>query len=200
MCYNLKTSIIAFCIGIISSIFLLLKNNNLKTIGVFTVVITMVQFIEAFIYYFKDKYYKNFIKTLSIILSFQALSFILSYYYFNKEINYLWFLLYFIIFTSVIFLTVSKNFKTPDNYKCMNWKFLELNKYISYLLITMYFTLFIYMFSHKSNEIKLYALVLFITFIYSYFFSNHKNSPSLWCLTSALSTPIYILINKLLIK
>ena len=79
----------------------------------------------------------------------------------------------------------------------MNWDFLNKNNMISNSLFAMYITLFIWFFSNDSKKINNYAVTLFITCVYSNLISSHENSPSLWCLTSAVSTPIFILYNQL---
>lgn len=198
MCYNLTASICAFLIGTTSGLYLLSKqNNDLKIIGFFVLVITMIQLIEACIYYFKNKHSKFFTRILSLLLGFQGLSIILATYYFTNKINYYWFGLFITIFLIILFSTLSSSFKTSNNYKYMNWDFLNKNKMISNSLFAMYISLFIWGFSNDSKKINNYFVTLFITCIYSYLISSHKNSPSLWCLTSVVSTPIFILYNQL---
>ena len=79
--------------------------------------------------------------------------------------------------------------------KCLKWNFLESNSNISIGLSLMYFAMFLWIFTQSdSNYIKYVGFVLLGTFIFSYFvLSGKANSPSIWCLSSAIAAPLFLL-------
>ena len=116
--------------------------------------------------------------------------FFYSKYFYQKNILfYLTLIISILIFSQ----TLKKDFNYKRNNKCLNWKFLD-NKIISTTLPLMYFSIFLIL---DNNTIyREYRTFLLITLIFSYFIRPIKNSPSMWCLTSALVTPLFYYYKK----
>ena len=76
-----------------------------------------------------------------------------------------------------------------------------MNNNTTNVLSIMYFLMFIWYYNNKitlSNDISTKyinntGILFFITFIVSYFLINMKNSPSFWCMISAIVAPIFII-------
>ena len=192
MCFNLKSSIISFSIGTLTGLYLFItKENELKTIGLFIVIVTLIQLVEALIYYYENKNYRAFTKILSILLSLQGIGLMMANNIFNQtKTSLIWVIFFLFISLNVIILSLAKSFKNPDKFTCMNWDFIGLNKVLSKFLAIMYISLFIWMFTRDSPIYRKYGLLLLLTFIYSYTIQTKDNSPSVWCLTSAIASPI----------
>lgn len=193
MCINLQTSILAFLVGEISGLFLI--KNNQKHIGIFIMFYTIIQLIEAIMYYYKDNY-KLYSKLLSIFLSLQGIVLMLAS---KQNVNSFWFIIFSIIaFTNIIY-TTSKHFKASDTNTCddcLNWDFLNMNNITSKLLFVMYILIYIWFFT-RGTKINIYfGILLLLTYIFSYYLENVKNSPSMWCMTSAFAGPIAVLLSK----
>jgi hypothetical protein len=194
MCINLKTSISAFIIGELSGLYLIL--NNQKNIGIFVMFYTIIQLIEAFMYYYKNNY-KLYSRLLSIFLSLQGLVIILS----SNNIESIWFLIFGIISLINIIYTLSDHFKTSEINTCndcLNWDFLNMNKLISILLAIMYFLIYVWVFTRNIKFYNLFGILLLLTYIFSYYLKNIKNSPSMWCMTSAFAGPIAVILSKII--
>jgi hypothetical protein len=194
MCINLQTSIVAFLVGEISGFFLI--KNNQKHIGIFIMFYTIIQLIEAFMYYYKNNY-KLYSKLLSIFLSLQGLVLMLVS---EQKYDSIWFIIFTIIaFTNIIY-TTSKNFKAPNTNTCndcLNWDFIGMNNITSKLLFIMYIGIFLWFFTRDTKINIYFGFLLFLTYIFSYYLKNIKNSPSMWCMTSAFVGPIVVMISKL---
>ena len=66
----------------------------------------------------------------------------------------------------------------------------------------MYAIMFIWLFSKKTPRFKNISIdfinnsrnIFVCTLIISYFLLNYKNSPSIWCLSSAIVAPLFLII------
>ncbi len=188
MCINFETSMIAFLIGEISGFILFLSNNIYKKyIGLFIMFFSLVQILEALIYKGYD-YNGIFSKILLINLGLQGTIF---FYLINKidptQKIYLYICgIISIIIISRIFFT---DFKKASINTCLKWNFMDnINKKI---LNIMYLLIFLYSFTSNIYFITISALILLITYIISCIIKN-ENSPSMWCLFSALVSPLII--------
>ena len=208
MCINYETSLASFLIGELSGLALILFNcseTDTKSIdyekifiGLFVMFYTMIQFFELRIYQTNnsDMIAK---KLLLLNLGFQGLLFfvLMSLLY---KINgiYIWIcgLVSFIIVIETIFGFDSQNIELTK-FKCLKWNFMKNDK-ISLSLGLMYLTMFFWIFVEpNSNFIKYIGFVLLFTLVLSYFIFNNiytnVNSPSIWCLSSAIAAPLFIL-------
>ena len=196
MCVNFETSITAFIIGTISGILLYLQGvPEKKVIGLFIVFFSMVQLFEALIY---KGYDTNGIlsKLLYLNLGFQGFFIFLLFwlYSFKNVMAYL-------VLTGIIALYFMVNvFYQPFNKAqlntCLTWNFIR-EYYSEKLLQIMYALLFLYLFYKQTNKpIRNAGFVLLLTCIISVTFTliNLQNRPSIWCLTSALAGPLFLLI------
>lgn len=192
MCFNLKSSIISFSIGTLTGSYLFFtKVNEFKVIGFFILVVTLIQLVEALIYHYENRHYRMFTKILSILLSLQGIALMMANNIFNQvKTSLIWVILFLFITLNVVILSLAKSFKNPDKFTCMNWDFINLNKLLSKFLGVMYILLFVWMFTRTSKIYNYYGLLLLLTFIYSYFIQTKENSPSVWCLASAVASPI----------
>lgn len=208
MCINYETSLASFLIGELSGLALILFNcseTDTKSIdyekifiGLFVMFYTMIQFFELRIYQTNnsDMIAK---KLLLLNLGFQGLLFfvLMSLLY---KINgiYIWIcgLVSFIIVIETIFGFDSQDIELSES-KCLKWNFMKNDK-ISLSLGLMYLTMFFWIFVEpNSNFIKYIGFVLLFTLVLSYFIFNNiytnVNSPSIWCLSSAIAAPLFIL-------
>jgi hypothetical protein len=194
MCINYETSILSFLIGNIYGWKLYTSNiKEQKVIGLFSMFISIIQLIEAIIYISNNKNYKNLNRLLAIFLGLQGffIYFIHDKYFNDKNILYYITLLISLI---IIIISLNKQFNSGEKkYNCVDWNFLNNHKIISDLLYVMYGSIYILLSRNKIYNI--YSLFLIITYIFSYFIKPIKNTPSMWCLSSALVTPIYYYLN-----
>ena len=197
MCINFETSIISFFIGQIYGYKLFTSNiKKNKVIGLFSMFISIIQLIEAIIYISNNKMYKNFNRLLAIFLGLQG--FFVYYIHnriFNKK-NKNKNILYYInllISLTIIIVALNNNFNSGEKKGCIDWIFLDNHKIISRLLMIMYISIFILFVQNKIYH--KYTIYLIITLLVSYLIKPIKNSPSMWCLSSALVTPIYYYFN-----
>ena len=161
MCVNLKTSIIAYLIGTISSL-LLIQNNNKekKNIGYYILFFTCVQLFEALIYYNNKTIYS---RLLLINLGFQGLVTTT-----NEGMKWVFFL---------------------DN---------NISSVIGFMYVLMFALTFHY--NNQFNYINKFSILVFLTFIISYNidkinpFICNINKASIWCLSSAIISPIILLL------
>jgi hypothetical protein len=210
MCINFETSLMSFLIGELSGLSLILFNyckteteTETKSIdyekifiGLFVMFYTLVQFCELKIYQTNNNdSIAN--KLLVLNLGFQGLLFfvLMSLIY---KINGIYILICGLVSIIIIIETIfgTTNIKLTES-KCLRWEFME-NKQIYLSLGLMYFMIFFWVFVEpNSNFIKYVGFVLLFTLIFSYFIFNniytYVNSPSIWCLSSAIAAPLFIL-------
>jgi hypothetical protein len=196
MCINFETSVSAFIIGTTSGILLYLQGQPEKrVIGLFIVFFSMVQLFEALIYKGYDTN-GTLSKLLYLNLGFQGFFFFLLFwmYSFKNAVPYL-------VITGIIalYFTVSLFYKTFNKAQmgtCLTWNFIH-DYYSQHLLQIMYGLLFLYLFYKQDNKtIRNAGFVLLFTCIISVaaILINLQNRPSIWCLTSALAGPLFLLI------
>lgn len=198
MCVNLKTSIIAYLIGTISSL-LLIQNNNKekKNIGYYILFFTCVQLFEALIYYNNKTIYS---RLLLINLGFQGLVYALSL---NNCIpinrNYIY--IFIMISLYISYRALQSNFQKATTDGAMKWVFF-LDNNISSVIGFMYVLMFALTFHYNNqfNYINKFSILVFLTFIISYNidkinpFICNINKASIWCLSSAIISPIILLL------
>lgn len=196
MCVNLPTSIISFLIGTISGVYLVLNEKvsvEKKVIGFFIICISLVQLIEACLYYFDESYYNILIRLLSICLGLQGfVIYFASKLMLNVPISNVLYYTIILISISITFLSLNAKFVIDKKTKCLNWTFLDKNKYIGDLLYIMYALIFYLLI--KIEKFRIYGYMLAITYFISYMLKPLKNSPSAWCISSALISPLVILL------
>ena len=193
MCINLETSIIAFCIGMISGI-KLTNNANMETrlIGKFIMFYTMVQLFEAIIYY---KNTKPTSMLLLLNLGFQGLFFILLL---NDMIplNKIYIIITTMIALFICYKTFHPEFKEATTTDGMKWNFNDTET--STALAIMYITMFLSVIENNMilDNLNKLGVLLFVTFVISYSINGifcQVNKPSIWCLSSAIAAPIMML-------
>jgi hypothetical protein len=108
-------------------------------------------------------------------------------------------IIYLIICGLVSFIIILEIFTNPTDITLnensgLKWNFMT-NKNISINLGIMYFTIFFWIFTQSiSNFIKYIGVILLSTFIFSYYLQSIKiNSPSIWCMSSAIVAPLFLL-------
>ena len=192
MCINLTTSIVAFLIGEISGFILTRFNNEKRAIGIFIMLYSLVQLCEALIYYnIKDvKIVKDVSRVLLIDLGLQGTVFFTAINYFFK-VNPIYFIICGFISLYSIWKAFINKFISASYGKCLKWNFMSYD--INILLVIMYFLIFLWMITSTSYILRITSFILIFTFLISYIFPGN-NSPSMWCLTSAIVAPIVIFI------
>lgn len=198
MCINFETSITAYIIGTISSALLVLRGSNERKIMGFTIMFfSIVQLCEALIY---KGYDINGIvsKILLINLGLQGFVYFIMTYYYSKKINkslYVFLIVSSIIALTIIYNALHFNFSKAELNKCLTWNFI--NNTIMYLLQFMYLSMFIHFFFFQSNLFIIQSgFILLMTCIISVLLhlQNNYNTPSIWCLTSTLAGPLFLLL------
>lgn len=199
MCINFETSISSFIIGLISGIILKLQNSEKKNIGKFVIFFSLIQLFEAIIYKQKNKQ-KIYSKLILLNLGYQGFiffHFMSKSHYVKKEYKTISLLIATIMTLYVIklddFVKIDKKLSCIDKEGCLTWNFME-DKNIRNLLGLMYFIMFMWIFTSNDEKLFKIGILLLSTYIFSYFNKNISNSPSFWCMTSAIISPIFIMI------
>lgn len=200
MCINFETSISSFIIGLISGIILQLqKDNGKKNIGRFVIFFSLIQLFEAIIYKQKNKQ-KIYSKMILLNLGYQGFMFFYfmsKSHHVRKEYKTISLLIAIIINLYVIklddFVKIDKKFLCIDKEGCLTWNFME-DKNINILLGLMYFVMFMWLFTSNDEKNFKIGILLLSTFIFSYCNKNISNSPSFWCMTSAIISPLFLMI------
>ena len=198
MCINLETSIFAFIIGGISGLILTTLSKERRLIGLFVMFYSLIQFLEANIYYLGSDPSSIYSRLILINLGLQGLVFFILM---NQifVINNFYLISCAIISIYTIYQALSTNFKKVEISKCLTWNFMNKNYYSLFL---MYAIMFIWLFSKKTPRFKNISIdfinnsrnIFVCTLIISYFLLNYKNSPSIWCLSSAIVAPLFLII------
>ena len=198
MCINLETSIFAFIIGGISGLILTTLSKERRLIGLFVMFYSLIQFLEANIYYLGSDPSSIYSRLILINLGLQGLVFFILM---NQIfiINNFYLISCAIISIYTIYQALSSNFKKVEISKCLTWNFMNKNYYSLFL---MYAIMFIWLFSKKTPRFKNISIdfinnsrnIFVCTLIISYFLLNYKNSPSIWCLSSAIVAPLFLII------
>jgi hypothetical protein len=189
MCVNLQTSIIAFIVGIVCGLILATEDNEKRALGIFIMFYSFVQLCEAYIYYFGKDETKLASKLLLINLGLQGIVyFILISYY--VQVNTLFFLICGLVSLLVTFKATERNFKAANIETCMKWNFMD--NITSYSLIIMYITIITYSQLSSNKIINISGKYFILTYILAYLMQG--NGPSLWCLSSAITSPLLLLL------
>ena len=118
-------------------------------------------------------------------------------HYVRKEYKMIALLIAIIITLYVIklddFVKINKKLSCIDKEGCLTWNFIE-DKNINILLGLMYFIMFMWIFTNNDKKIFKVGVLLLSTFIFSYYTKNISNSPSFWCMTSSIISPLFIII------
>lgn len=202
MCVNYQTSLAAFIFGEITGLILIFDQDKSSTnydkifIGLFVMFYSLIQFFELMLYLNKSNENNQIYKKMLLLnLGFQGLVFFLLASYIYK-INSI----YLIICGLVSFLIILSAFQnnieisfTETN--CLRWDFLTNLPNASISLGLMYAIIFLWIFTESNSEyIKYVGFILLGTFLFSYFIlSGKSNSPGLWCLSSAIAAPLFLL-------
>lgn len=202
MCVNYQTSLAAFVIGEITGLILIFDQDKSSTnydkilIGLFVMFYSLIQFLELMLYLNNSNENNQIYKKMLVLnLGFQGLVFFLLASYIYKVNS-----IYLIICGLVSFLIILSVFEndigisfTESN--CLKWDFLIDSSNIRISLGLMYFIIFLWIFVEANSDyIKYIGFVLLGTFIFSYYILSGKaNSPGLWCLSSAIAAPIFLL-------
>lgn len=201
MCINAETSLGALLLGIFTGTILIIDQESNKLdyekilIGIFVIFFSLIQLFEYKIYLNKHEQniiYKNL---LLLNLGFQGLVFfiLMSFIY---KINGIYLLICGLTsFIIIIEIIINQVEITLNETKCVNWDFMSNNNHISKLLFIMYFVMFFWIFVEpNSNYLKYIGYIFLSTLIFSYFIQDYKiNKPSIWCLTSAIAAPFFLL-------
>jgi hypothetical protein len=199
MCVNLETSILAFGIGQASGLYLANSTNlEKKMIGLFVMFYSLVQLFEGLIYfngYNSTNTSDWYSRLIMINLGFQGLVFFILMSQ-VQNINSTYILITGLISFFILGFSLSDDFQKADISKgCMKWNFLSQNDFILTILCIMYILIFFWFFTEsKSDYISECGAVLGITFLLSKYFINSTNYPSIWCLSSAISAPIFTIL------
>jgi len=202
MCINYQTSLAAFIFGEITGLILIFDQDKSNTdwekiiVGLFVMFYSLIQFFELGLYLSKsntsNQIYK---KLLALNLGFQGLFFfIIASFIFKINSVYLVIcgLISFLIMISVFENNIDISLTES---KCLKWNFLDSKSNIGISLGLMYFILFLWIFAESnSNYLKYVGFILLGTFLFSYFvIAGRENSPGLWCLSSAIAAPLFLL-------
>jgi hypothetical protein len=205
MCINLKTSISAFLIGVLSSLALIKSNNKENnSVGKFILFYTFVQLFEALIYYNNITIYS---RLLLINIGLHGLVFMIQLNN-NTPINKNYIYICAIISIIIIYKSLKSDFKKATTEGGMKWNFYDedINNIFHIMYILMFGSVYIY--SHKLNNINKFTLLVLFTYIISFYNNFYNvcsinnfdsvcsiNKPSIWCLSSAIIAPIMLLFN-----
>lgn len=192
MCINFETSIVSFSVGILSGVALIQQKGVKRSIGCFTIFFSLVQLCEAIIYYSKRS--RGIMSRLLLLnLGFQGLVFALV---FSLTLGVS--KIFLSIFTTIAIITLwyisrPKGFKNVDVSKncTLLWGFME-DRLIGVLLTLMYAVMFIWIFLQENQCCQRWGMMLFVTMLISYIIQPIHNSPSFWCLSSAIVSPLVL--------
>lgn len=198
MCVNFETSLASFIIGESSGLVLIGSKEKEKIIiGLFVMFYSLIQFFETNIYFGNDTS-SIYSRLLLINLGFQGLIFfvLMTNLY---EINNFYIIISSIISIYIMFEACKTDFSKANIDSCLTWNFM--NNSTSVMLGAMYLLMFIWYYNNKiplstdisTKYINNTGILFFITFIVSYLLLNIKNSPSFWCMISAIVAPIFII-------
>lgn len=196
MCFDAKTSIITFFITVItSSILIMCKNVQLKTIGIFFIHIAIVQLLEFFMW--KDQTCTMSVNNIStsIIPYFVYLQPVIIYIIavlYNPKIYNKWLTIANILYSVYVIYTIltidSDKCTTPDEDGHLGW-----NSKYSILGYVYLIFLFINIFGSFSRKYSIpLAVAVFISFALSRHIFKYRTG-EMWCFFAAF-LPIVILI------
>jgi hypothetical protein len=189
MCINAETSLLSFIIGELCGLTLLTKNKEKQILGTFVMFYSLVQLFEYKIY--KNENINLNSRLLLLNLGFQGLFLFLLLSKFC-EVNKIYIIVCALIALYILYKATKKNFKNATIDNCMEWNFMEND--VSFVLLIMYGILIFWMLTNNCNKYFNEAGYFFVgTLLISYTLTN-KNSPSFWCMSSAILAPIFLLL------
>ena len=198
MCVSFEASVIAFMIGEVSG-YLLFQSKNIiyKAFGLFVMWYSLVQLAEAFIY----KNYNVMLasKLLLFNLFTQGVVLALLLHRYNIADSKLILILMSLIAVYGTYKICQSNFESAiisrDSSSCgkMEWPFIKGNN--GKVLIAMYSLLLYMLLTHENRQINDIGKYFLATLILSYIIPM-KNSPSVWCYSSALVAPYLVYLSK----
>jgi len=195
MCINAETSLISFIIGELCGLLLLTKSKEKQMIGLFIMFYTFVQLFEYNIYTDNNPELNS--RLLLLNLGCQG---ILFFILMNQicDINYLFMILTIITLLFILIKVVNSDFSSASVNTCIKWNFMD--EQISGALTIMYGLLFFWFYTNKHCDIQYDDFInnagYFFTgtALLSFIISNRPNTPSFWCMSSALLAPIMLLL------
>jgi hypothetical protein len=209
MCYSKESSITAFIVGSISSLYLITcsKNNFNKHIGLFLFSVTLMQFAEYLLWYDQKcgLINKTTSKLLPIVLTLQPLAIFVGAYIYNTMNIPLNILILIITILTIIMVyllhlafTLNGNWCTrPNENNSLQWANI---KYIWQLGFLYYGVFIVSPFLFKS---KWRGIMLFLVGLITYLFTRYPNfhtSYSRWCYFSAYTPLLFIIVDIIGIK
>jgi len=185
LCINFQTSVASFAIGATSGTLLSLNPDPQKhAVGLFILFFSFVQLFEALIYKGFDR--KGLVSKL--LLLNLALQGVVFFFLVNS------FGLLFALCCAVALLVGSavffKNFKRAVLNPCLNWAFVD---WMSMLLLWgMYISILFFLLTSTALFYRKIGYILLFTLVVPYVVLPIQmyRSPSIWCLTSALVSPV----------
>jgi hypothetical protein len=195
MCINAQTSLASFMIGEIAGLLLILSGKKEKQmIGLFVIFYSLVQLFEYNIYTNKNISLNS--KLLLLNLVSQGLIFFVLIKNVCDISNIYIYISLFVVLCAIFLMFYTKH-KSASIEKCIEWNFLDTANQI--LLYIMYLSMFHLLFFNKSlynnDFLRKTGYFFLITCIISYIVSQHyPNSPSIWCMSSAILAPALLLI------
>jgi hypothetical protein len=198
MCVNAETSLLSLIIGEMSGLLMYMNNDIDKNMfGLFVMFYTLVQYFEFNMYKYKNIDLNS--RLLLVNLGSQGFIFfiLMSKLY---DVNVMYLIISGFIMIYIISQSLDNNFKKANMYACKNiikdkcnkWEFLT--DKTSSLLGLMYGIMFMWYFTDKRNKfINKTGQYFALTAIVSYLFLKSKNSPSYWCMSSAVLAPIFLI-------
>ena len=193
MCINLQTSIMSFIVGESCGLLLASQGNEKRGIGIFIMFYSFIQLCEAFIYYYGDDKSTIASRLLLICLGLQGIVFfLLTKDFINIDPIYYWVSGLSAIF--IIYKATSINFPQASIDKCIKWNFID--KEVSIALAIMYFTIILSTQITTNKLINISGIYFIATLFISLILSSYTNdnSPSMWCLASAITSPLLLLL------
>lgn len=189
----------SFMIGELAGLYLLFGDESHQSLGIFVIFYTFVQFFEMMIHKYGNNADSMYSKLLLLNLGLQGIVFFICMNrIYNISIQY--FVISALIGMYVFYKINADDFKNAiiTENKCLQWNFMTED--LSYVLTLMYVLIFYFMFSNKSSKydstvfIDKAGIYFLITAVISFVIYNKKNSPSIWCLSSAILAPILTII------
>jgi hypothetical protein len=196
MCINFKTSIGAFAVGTIAGLILVTSGNKEKiAIGTFVIFYTFVQLCEALIYTNNLEIYS---KLLLLNLGFHGLVFTILL---NTITPIHKFFIYAFVFIAAftLYKILQPDFKKATIEGGMKWNFKD--NFTDVVLTIMYTLMFlvVYFYRNKFDIVNKFAILLLVLSLTSRLIMTlypnlicGNNKPSIWCLASAVASPIML--------
>jgi len=209
MCYNKNISIITFCIMIVSSIILFIRNyQNDRWFAIFFVFAGLMQISEFFMWMDQKCGKINHLATLGayLILLLQPISLFISCYYFgkitfNKQKLIPIIIIYAIIFGLTAIIGIISSFSSklcskPDGTH-LSWNIQKLypSRYLLIITYILYYLSIILLLYSRYKFSSIFIFILYIgTLIFSVFFVKNPSWKSFWCLIVNIIPVVYLII------